>query len=124
MTYNGTVRRPGLENSACVPADEALDPQARCTTVTTPGSGLVQSKSVDPASGTPVSTGQVLTYTLSFQNGGESAATVDTHDDLSRVLDDAELTGAPVAEDGLIASSSRRRDPGDRLGSCRSDAER
>ena len=103
VTYNGDGDH-GLENSACVPADEALDAQARCTTVTTPGSGLVQSKSVDPASGTPVSTGQVLTYTLSFQNGGESAATVSTHDDLKRVLDDAELTSAPVAEDGLSAS--------------------
>lgn len=104
VTYNGDGDQ-GLENNACVAADEALDPEAPCAAVTTPGSGLVQSKSVDPASGTPVNAGQVLTYTLSFQNGGQSAATVNTHDDLSRVLDDAELTSDPVAEDGLIASA-------------------
>jgi uncharacterized repeat protein (TIGR01451 family)/LPXTG-motif cell wall-anchored protein len=105
VTYNGDGDQR-LENSACVPTDEALDPEVRCTSVTTPGSGLVQSKSVDPASGSPVRTGQVLTYTLSFQNGGQSAAAVNTHDDLGRVLDDAELTSSPVAEDGLIASAA------------------
>ena len=39
--------------------------------------------------------GQVLTYTLTFENVGPVAAAVDTTDDLSGVLDDAQLVGTP-----------------------------
>src|SRR5699024_6997083 len=55
-------------------------------------------------SGTPVEAGEELTYTLSFTNTGTVPATVDTTDDLSGVLDDAELVDGPTAQDGLEIS--------------------
>ena len=67
-------------------------PAEACDTVSVPGSALVHHKSVDPASGTAVEVGDVLTYTLTFDNtAGAAAATVDTSDDLPAVLDDATL---------------------------------
>ena len=95
ITYTVTYQASGdrvLDNTACVPANEAQDPAAACDTVSVPGSGLVHRKSVDPASGTPVEVGDTLTYTLTFDNtAGQAAATVDTTDDLSAVLDDADV---------------------------------
>ena len=103
LTYTGLGNQV-LVNNACVPLDEAADPADACRTVSVPGSGLRHHKSVDPASGTPVQVGQVLTYTLTFENVGPVAATVDTSDDLSEVLDDAQLVGTPVAGPGLTAA--------------------
>ena len=103
LTYTGAGDQQ-LDNSACIPATEAMDPGDICRTVSVPGSGLRHHKSVDPASGTSVDVGQVLTYTLSFENVGPIAAAVDTSDDLSDVLDDAQLVGTPVAGPGLTAA--------------------
>lgn len=103
LTYTGAGDQQ-LDNSACVPVAEAADPNDACRTVSVPGSGLRHDKSVDPASGTPVQEGQVLTYTLTFENVGSAAATVDTADDLSGVLDDAQLVGVPTAGPGLSAT--------------------
>ena len=87
ITYSFTYRATGdhvLDNTACVPAPEAQVPADACDTVSVPGSGLVHRKSVSPASGTAVEVGDVLTYTLTFDNtAGAAAATVDTTDDLS-----------------------------------------
>ena len=102
VTYTFTYRATGnrvLDNSACLPAPEAQDPAAACDTVSVPGSGLVHRKSVDPASGTPVEVGDTLTYTLTFDNtAGPAAATVDTTDDLSAVLDDATFVDGSITE--------------------------
>ena len=108
ITYTFTYRATGdhvLDNTACVPAVEAQDPAAACDTVSVPGSGLVHRKSVSPASGTAVEVGDVLTYTLTFDNTvGATAATVNTSDDLSDVLDDATLVaGSITAGAGLNA---------------------
>ena len=103
LTYTGAGDHQ-LDNSACVPVSEALDPADTCRTVSVPGSGLRHDKSVDPASGTAVQVGQVLTYTLTFENVGPVPATVDSSDDLSDVLDDAQLVGAPIAGAGLTAT--------------------
>ena len=103
LTYTGAGDQQ-LDNHACIPAAEATDPADTCRTVSVPGSGLRHHKSVDPASGTSVDVGQVLTYTLTFENVGPVAADVDTSDDLSDVLDDAQLIGAPVAGAGLTAT--------------------
>ena len=96
ITYEFTYRATGnhvLDNTACVPAAEAQVPANACDTVSVPGSGLVHRKSVSPASGTAVEVGDVLTYTLTFDNTvGATAATVNTTDDLSAVLDDAPLS--------------------------------
>ena len=103
LTYTGAGDQ-ALVNNACVPVAEAMDPVDTCRTVSVPGSGLRHDKSVSPASGTPVEVGQVLTYTLTFENVGPVAADVDTSDDLSDVLDDAQLVGTPSAGAGLTAA--------------------
>ncbi|WP_217182996.1 isopeptide-forming domain-containing fimbrial protein [Streptomyces sp. AC495_CC817] len=63
--------------------------------------GFAFSKSVDPASGTAVDPGQVLTYTLTGRNTGQTALDpVVITDDLSGVLEFATLDAAPVATVG------------------------
>ncbi|HKC27034.1 MAG TPA: hypothetical protein VKB75_03385, partial [Jatrophihabitans sp.] len=58
---------------------------------------IVPTKTVDPASGTAVQAGDVLTYTLTFHNIGAATGSVDYIDYLADVLDDATVTSAPVA---------------------------
>ncbi len=116
ITYTVTYRATGdrvLDNTACVPSDEAQDPAAACDTVSVPGSGLVHEKSVDPASGTAVEVGDTLTYTLTFDNTtGTTAATVDASDDLTEVVDDATLDVSSItAGNGLTASPTPAGDP-------------
>ena len=103
LTYTGAGDHV-LVNNACMPVAEAADQTDACRTVSVPGSGLRHAKSVDPASGTAVQVGQVLTYTLTFENVGPVPATVASSDDLSNVLDDAQLVGAPIAGAGLTAT--------------------
>ncbi|WP_299092036.1 LPXTG cell wall anchor domain-containing protein [uncultured Microbacterium sp.] len=58
---------------------------------------LVIGKSVDPASGTLVDPGQVVTYTLTFDNrSGTSAAPVNHVDHLRDVLDDSVLNTSSI----------------------------
>ncbi|WP_229055089.1 hypothetical protein [Aeromicrobium sp. Leaf350] len=87
----------------CVPAPDELP---TCTTHPVPGD-LSVTKTVDPASGTAVEPGQVLTYTLTFANGGGEAVALDHVDHLAGVLDDAALTSQPVASSpGLTVTPS------------------
>ena len=109
ITYTATYRATGnhvLDNTACVPAAEAQRPGGRSATAPTcAGSSLTHAKSVSPASGTAVSVGDVLTYTLTFANTGTVPADVNTSDDLSDVLDDATLeAGSITAGAGLAAT--------------------
>ncbi|WP_345893921.1 GEVED domain-containing protein [Nocardioides sp. TF02-7] len=108
ITYQATYTGGGdqrLVNNACVPVEEAQDPQDPCRQVTVPGSGLDDVKVASPASGTAVEVDDEITYTLRFANTGQTAATVDTVDDLSGVLDDADLlTGSITADGGLDAT--------------------
>ena len=92
LTYDGTGDQQ-LDNAACIPEDEALDPARTCVTVRVPGSGLQQTKASDPPSGTAVDVGDEITYTLTFTNTGPAPADVDTTDHLSGVLDDASSGG-------------------------------
>jgi len=64
-----------LDNAACVPEEQAVDPATACITVRVPGSGLEQTKSSDPADGSTVGVGDEITYTLTFTNTGPAAAT-------------------------------------------------
>ncbi|MFF3734976.1 SpaA isopeptide-forming pilin-related protein [Streptomyces sp. NPDC002476] len=73
---------------------------------------IVDTKSVNPASGTPVVPGQELTYSLTFTNTGKATGVVDKADDLTHVLDDATMTSEPAASDDAFKVS---RD-GDRIG--------
>ncbi|WP_307224480.1 beta strand repeat-containing protein [Microbacterium arborescens] len=102
VTYDDATGDQQLTNVVCLPADLAQNPDDLCREVQVPGSGLTQSKSVDPASGTAVVPGQSVTYTLSFSNTGQAPAAVDTNDDLSDVLDDATITAAPEAGVGNL----------------------
>lgn len=70
--------------------------------------GFTFGKSVDPAAGTAVDPGQVLTYTLTGTNTGETTLpTVDIVDDLSGVLGHAVYNGDAVAMiDGVPADAT------------------
>lgn len=98
ITYSVTVTNDGdhaLSNTAqavCTPP-EICDP----VNVITLLPHVVPSKSSDPATGTAVNAGQVLTYTLSFTNDGQAAGPVDSTDNLAGVLDDAAVTSEPVS---------------------------
>lgn len=60
--------------------------------------GFEFSKTADPASGTALDPGDVITYVLTGVNTGETALdSVEIVDDLSGVLDHASLDGTPVA---------------------------
>lgn len=83
----------------CVPDDAEPD----CTVNLIPE--IVDSKSVTPVTGTTVEPGQELTYTLTFENIGEAAGPVDRVDDLTHILDDAEVTVAPAASDDALTVS-------------------
>lgn len=63
-------------------------------------------KTVDPGSTSTVQAGQVLTYTLHFENTGEASVDVSKVDNLSALLDDATVTTKPVATDGLLTVST------------------
>ncbi|WP_309104494.1 GEVED domain-containing protein, partial [Microbacterium sp.] len=58
---------------------------------------ITPQKSSDPASGSDVAAGQVVTYALTFINDGQATGAIDTTDDLSGILDDADLTTAPAS---------------------------
>ncbi|MFT4220299.1 MAG: hypothetical protein QM611_07260 [Microbacterium sp.] len=83
----------GAEPPASVGLDSCVPGSDDCTIHFVPH--LIVTKTADPASGTAVQSGDVLTYTLQFANEGTGAATVDHVDDLSGVLDDATLTADP-----------------------------
>ena len=61
-------------------------------------------KSSDPESGTEVSPGQEVTYTLTFENVGGQPVAVAYDDVLVGVLDDADLVDGPTAQAPLVAT--------------------
>jgi uncharacterized repeat protein (TIGR01451 family)/fimbrial isopeptide formation D2 family protein len=93
-----------LDPNTPPPAEPTCEEGAEdCTTNTIPN--IIDSKSVNPESGTTVHPGQELTYTLTFQNIGSAAGAVDRVDDLSHVLDDADVTAQPAASDDALVVS-------------------
>jgi fimbrial isopeptide formation D2 family protein len=86
------------------PADcPPSDPRFPCLTTTTPVIDVQSWKQVmaDP---TPVQAGTVLTYTLFFENFGGATGTVDRVDDLTHVIDDADVVSEPVASDPALTA--------------------
>src|SRR5699024_10134016 len=79
-----------------------------CANVEIPGAGLAQWKTVE-ATDTPAVAGTELAYTLHFENTGNTGATVDAVDLLDHVLDDAEVTSEPTAQQGLEAARDGAR---------------
>lgn len=114
VTYQVTVKASERGNNTAdnflvpegeePPSDCSVD-DPNCTTTPLP---LVEvDKSADPESGSAVEAGQEVTYTLTFHNAGEAAGEVDYTDDLAAVLDDADLTDGPSANDpSLLAGVS------------------
>ena len=90
--------------------------QSFLCTFTNSAPRLVVTKSASPVSTTPVTEGQLITYTLTFNNSaGGQPATVNYTDDLSRVLDDAALVTPPALATGsglTVGADHRRRVPG------------
>lgn len=88
----------GLFNSVALPAGQEQGPttdNAACDTP--PASNLVASKTVDPGVGTMVQPGQVLTYSLTFDNtAGSAPAAVGYTDWLGNVLDDTTFMAASI----------------------------
>lgn len=106
ITYTVTYTGKGdnnLRNLVCVPESETATGSSSCSSTDTPGANLTQWKEVT-ASDTPVAAGTVLTYKLYFANTGKVAGKVNAVDDLTHVLDDAEVTLEPVSANGLTTS--------------------
>lgn len=106
VTYSVTYTGAGdqlLRNTACVPQPNVAPGAQPCDFVQVPGADLYQWKDV-VASATPAVAGTQLSYTLHFKNDGKAPATVDAIDNLSQVIDDAEVTSPPVAGAGLTAT--------------------
>ncbi|MDF2506990.1 MAG: hypothetical protein K0Q52_849, partial [Microbacterium sp.] len=108
ITYSVTVTNSGdadLVNTAvpvCAPG-VVCDPVTPPVDIDLPR--ITPEKSSDPASGTTVVAGQVVSYTLTFTNSGQGAGDVASTDDLSEVLDDAEVTTNPTADVGGITAT-------------------
>jgi fimbrial isopeptide formation D2 family protein/uncharacterized repeat protein (TIGR01451 family) len=97
-TADNFLLNPGEE-----PPVECAEGDPNCTS--TPLPNVTPTKSVDPASGTSVAAGDVLTYTLSFVNDGTAAGPVDYTDHLADVLDDATVTGGPTSSDAGVTAT-------------------
>ena len=122
VTYTVTIKPYGergdsvLTNSV-VPDDPQVtcDDSGDCTPVDPPRTNTVLGdlhdwKTVDPASGTTVRSGDTATYTLHFHNTGGSPVDVARVDDLTEVLDDADLIDGPtVSDDALTATRTGAR---------------
>ncbi|RWZ51188.1 DUF11 domain-containing protein, partial [Labedella phragmitis] len=90
-----------LVRGDAVPPTQCVDGDVDCTVNPVPE--IVDAKSADPASGSPVVAGQTITYTLSFRNDGAAAGAFVRDDVLTGVLDDADLVGDPLVDgDGDI----------------------
>jgi uncharacterized repeat protein (TIGR01451 family) len=103
ITYSVTYTGEGdqiLRNLVCIPEDDTAPGAQSCDRVQVPGALLTQWKTAE-ASADPVVAGSTITYTLFFDNDGQSPAAVDAIDDLTYVLDDAAVTTEPTGSAGL-----------------------
>ncbi|WP_430867359.1 hypothetical protein [Demequina aurantiaca] len=111
VTYSVTVTSDGditnvvtpvAPNGTCVPAD---DENADCTTnhiILEEGSYTI-SKTSDPASGSAVETGDVVTYTVEVKHEGEADVLASFEDNLAAVLDDADYNDDVTASAGTAS---------------------
>ncbi|KQQ65333.1 DUF11 domain-containing protein [Microbacterium sp. Leaf320] len=105
LTYTATFAGGGdytLSNAACIPVGDAAPGVAACATSTVTSPHIIEWKTSTPASGTTVTPGQQLTYTLHLENTGSAPGDVDTTDDLTHAIDDAVLVADPVSSTGDI----------------------
>ena len=115
VTYSVTVSADGvgtvIENAATAtatpPGGSTITPPPGTTINPVNEPGFSVSKSVDPAAGTAVDPGSVLTYTVTGVNTGETALhPVVIADDLSGVLAHAEYNDDAIATIGGAAASA------------------
>jgi fimbrial isopeptide formation D2 family protein/uncharacterized repeat protein (TIGR01451 family) len=89
------------------PPSECAAGATDCTV--TPLPAIAVTKTADPESGTAVAAGEDVTYTLTFTNRGQATGAADYTDDLSGVLDDADLGGGPTTSAaGLTAALQKQ----------------
>lgn len=92
---NGVILKNVANSSATPPGEDPIEPPTVETEHFTPGYEF--SKTSDPVTGATVVPGETITYTLTGVNTGQTVLDpVVITDDLSKVLNNAELTGAPV----------------------------
>jgi len=111
ISYTATFTGGGdleLFNTACVPERETAPTFSPCDTATVPAARLSRWKQAT-ASADPVVAGSTIAYTLYFRNDGRADAAVDAVDDLTHVLDDADVTTEPTSADGLTVSRDGAR---------------
>ena len=109
-----TVTRDPESNAVTTAtAPVALGGDVTCTyTNTANAPRLVVSKAASPASGTTVPAGQVVTYTLTFDNtAGTAAMAVDHLDHLRDVLDDATYVAGSVRYGSSTATAPSSTSP-------------
>ncbi|WP_029138595.1 DUF7927 domain-containing protein [Nakamurella lactea] len=82
------------------PPAQCADDNPTCTKTDLPDIDPV--KTADPATGSTVTAGQRVTYTLTFRNVGKAAGPIDYTDDLTKVLDDAVISAAPRTSDPAL----------------------
>src|SRR5690606_3908465 len=101
----GNVLTPDTPPFVCADGDTDCTPFVPPVT-SHPLGELDDWKTVDPAAGTTVRSGQEMTYTLHFANTGEADVDVSRDDVLTMVLDDATVTTAPTASDPALSVSA------------------
>ncbi|GAB3610652.1 hypothetical protein GCM10027414_27780 [Humibacter ginsengiterrae] len=108
ITYTVTVKGAqslGDGSLVNVVTSQGCDDFAACTTNHEVG-GFTYSKTSDPASGTDVTVGQTVKYTIQVKQVGAAAQNnVTITDDLSGVLDDATWNGDQTADSGKVTRS-------------------
>ncbi|MCT1477154.1 isopeptide-forming domain-containing fimbrial protein [Microbacterium sp. p3-SID336] len=100
-----TTPNPGDPTGPQVPG-EPIVPPAVTTQHPVIGSGFTVSKTADPASGTAVSAGDTIEYTITGTNTGDTELRpAEIVDDLSGVLDDAAYNDDATADRGTVSVS-------------------
>ncbi|WP_409490756.1 hypothetical protein [Amycolatopsis sp. cmx-11-12] len=109
VTYTVKVKNPSTGDKKLVNTVSSETPGGNCPpgstdpkcTTTTPVSGLLIEKSVDKQSANP---GDVVKYTVTVQNTGQTKLTAATFtDDLTQVLDDADYQNDGAATIGAVS---------------------
>lgn len=86
------------------PEPVCADGSEDCTTHVAPL--IIDSKSANPASGSTVRIGQVVTYTLTFENRGATTGKINKVDDLTHVLDDASIVSQPTSSRDTVTATA------------------
>ncbi|WP_298516410.1 hypothetical protein [uncultured Nocardioides sp.] len=92
-----------LPTGPCLATDRTCTshPVAARAAAATEAAELRISKDVDPRDGATVRPGQTVTYTLHFRNAGGAPTTIHHLDDLTDVVDDAELLRGSITSGSL-----------------------